>query len=107
MEYIKITDTLDRVKTYGRAFLDEEGGVLYSNYTCGGFEILFRGSTLSAEFSAIPDTFVPPGAPPFPGRTGPGSPYFWTAPTRRAGRSACATGIVWCFSPARRQRNTG
>ena len=37
MEYIKITDTLDRVKTYGRAFLDEEGGVLYSNYTCGGF----------------------------------------------------------------------
>lgn len=64
MDYIRITDTLDRVKTYGRAFLDEEGGVLYSNYTCGGFELLFRGSTLIADFAAIPDTFVPPGAPP-------------------------------------------
>ncbi len=48
------------VATWGRTYWDERESVLYSNYTCGSFEVEFRGTELAAAFAAVPDTFVPP-----------------------------------------------
>lgn len=67
MKHFPLTDVQSRIQTFGRTFFDTQEGVLYSNYTCGGFEILFSGSVLVVNFAAIPDSFVPPGVPAMPG----------------------------------------
>ena len=71
MKKIQIRDARELVKTYGRSFFEEESGILYSNYTCGGFEFVFSGCLLTAEFDAIPDTMVPPQRNAFPGQEPP------------------------------------
>lgn len=60
MKEIRMKEALGLVKTWGRTYWDEQEGVLYSNYTCGAFELEFQGRELAVEFSAVPDTFVPP-----------------------------------------------
>ncbi len=60
MKEIRMRDALGLVKTWGRTYWDEQEGVLYSNYTCGAFEMEFQGRELSVEVAAVPDTFVPP-----------------------------------------------
>ena len=69
MKQYQIKDVMDQVVVYGRSYFDEVDKVLYSNYTCGAWEIGFKGTTLIVDFAAIPDTFVPPNAaaPRFPG----------------------------------------
>lgn len=67
MKHIPLTDIKSCIQTFGRTYFDAQEGVLYSNYTCGGFQILFTGSVLVVNFAAIPDTFVPPGAATVPG----------------------------------------
>lgn len=60
MEQITIKAAMDCIKTYGRTYYDAQDGVLYSNYTCGTFEVEFTGTLLAASFRAIPDTMSPP-----------------------------------------------
>lgn len=60
MEKVTITDAMSLVATWGRTYFDEESGTLYSNFTCGSFEVDFCGRELRAEFAAVPDTFVMP-----------------------------------------------
>lgn len=68
MKQYRMKDVMDQVVVYGRSYYDEVDGVLYSNYTCGAWEIGFKGTSLIVDFAAIPDTFVPPtAAPRFPG----------------------------------------
>lgn len=60
MEKIPVSAALDRIATWGRTYFDEESGTLYSNFTCGSFEVDFRGKCLEVEIAAVPDTFVMP-----------------------------------------------
>lgn len=53
-------DALGLVQTWGRTYFDEVDGVLYSDFTCGSFEVDFTGTGLKVQFAAVPDTFVPP-----------------------------------------------
>ena len=41
MKRLPIWEIMDRMQAYGRTFYDEQDGVLYSNYTCGAFEVDF------------------------------------------------------------------
>ena len=50
MKRLPIWEIMDRMQAYGRTFYDEQDGVLYSNYTCGAFEVDFTGSLLAASF---------------------------------------------------------
>ncbi len=87
MKRLPIWEIMDRMQAYGRTFYDEQDDVLYSNYTCGAFEVDFTGTLLAASFCAIPDTSAVPGAPLFPTRIpsrakiGLGFPFFWTGRT--------------------------
>ncbi len=67
MKTVSIQEVRDRVEVYGRSYYDETEKVLYSNYTCGSWEVRFKGTFLAVNFSVIPDTFVPPIALP-PGK---------------------------------------
>lgn len=67
MKRLPIWEIMDRMQAYGRTFYDEQDGVLYSNYTCGAFEVDFTGTLLAASFCAIPDTSPSPRAA-FPGQ---------------------------------------
>ena len=60
MEKIPVSAALDRIATWGRTYFDKEEGTLYSNFTCGSFEVDFQGRELQVQFSAVPDTFVMP-----------------------------------------------
>ena len=60
MEKIPVSAALDRIAAWGRTYFDEEEGTLYSNFTCGSFEVDFQGRELQVQFSAVPDTFVMP-----------------------------------------------
>ena len=62
MKRLPIWEIMDRMQAYGRTFYDEQDGVLYSNYTCGAFEVDFTGTLLAASFCAIPDTSPSPRA---------------------------------------------
>ena len=70
MQQLSIRSAGDLVRTYGRTYFDGTDDVLYFNYTCGGFEVDFRGKVLAAVFSAIADTTVPP-RPLLPGQQPP------------------------------------
>lgn len=60
MEQIPVSAALERIATWGRTYLDAPTGTLYSNYTCGSFEVDFQGTCLEVEIAAVPDTFVMP-----------------------------------------------
>lgn len=60
MQTVTVTAVRERIATWGRTYFDEETGTLYSNFSCGSFEVDFTGTALSVEVAAVPDTFVPP-----------------------------------------------
>ncbi len=60
MDKIQVSTVLNRIATWGRTFFDEESGTLYSNFTCGSFEMDFLGKELWVQFAAVPDTLVVP-----------------------------------------------
>lgn len=60
MQTMTVSAVRDRIATWGRTYFDEETGTLYSNFSCGSFEVDFTGTSLSVEIAAVPDTFVPP-----------------------------------------------
>ena len=55
MRRIDAGEIAEKMKLYGRTYLDRSADVLYFNWTCGGFEVEFFGSCVSAEFCALPD----------------------------------------------------
>lgn len=71
MRQFTVEEITDRMNVYGRSFYEETEGALYSSYTCGTWEFRFKGTTLIVDFASIPDTFVPPNAPKFPGEEPP------------------------------------
>lgn len=70
MQLLNVPSAGELIRPYGRTFFDETDGVLYFNYTCGGFEVDFCGTMLAAVFSALPDRTVPP-RPLMPGQQPP------------------------------------
>lgn len=67
MKYFAISEVQSKIRTYGRTYFDEKGQALYSNWTCGAFELDFTGTALKVDFTAMKDTLMPP-----PGRGMPG-----------------------------------
>ena len=55
-------EILDKLQLHGRTVFDGERGVLFFNWTCSGFTVVFAGSTLKARFTALGDK-----GPAFPG----------------------------------------
>lgn len=52
MKKVKIRDCRDQLMTHGRTFDTEEG--MFCNWTCSGFSMGFRGSSLSVRIKAYP-----------------------------------------------------
>lgn len=64
MKIVPISEAKSLVNVLGRSYYDAQGQALYSDYTCGTFEVEFTGTVLCASFTAIPDTMVPPNRGP-------------------------------------------
>lgn len=58
MEKYNMLELGEKVKLYGRCFRDEQAGILYADWTCGGFEVRFKGTRLLVSLVAFPDTHM-------------------------------------------------
>ena len=50
----KITGKSEHIRPIGRTLWRDEEGTLFFDWTCSGIELWFKGTTLLAEFSAMP-----------------------------------------------------
>lgn len=58
MKRIEIPEAMNCLRLIGRPYFDRQGKTLFFNWSASGFEIMFRGSMLTAEAVAIASTEI-------------------------------------------------